>query len=376
MMRKIYWDQNNLKFHIIVWLSFIIYETVILGLFTGSFSYPADYVIHYAHNIALFYFHAHVVLYSTLGRRLIAIWIIPFLVVLEIIVYLLVLFAIDSVAAKFPLIFGMDEVIINKLYLIQYIWRALYFIGFATGYYFLITFLKERARATALERQQFNQIIEQQKIEKELTKAQNAYLRAQINPHFLFNTLNFIYNKTRKTSPIAADAILTLSAMMRYAVETSEDKGYIFIEEEIEQIHNLIHLHKLRQNQQVYFEIQAEHDVRKLSIIPLILITLVENIFKHGNLSLQNHIASIKIYIHEAALHIETDNLINAIHNASGLSKGLENIEKRLYHTYHEDASFQYATTSNNHFKTYIKIKLERLNGSISPLKISEGIGK
>lgn len=375
-MKTLYREQSNLKFHVIVWLTFIIYETVILGLFTGSFSYLGDYVIHYVHSIALFYFHAHVVLYWTLGRRFIAVWAIPFLVILEIVLYLLVLFVIDSIAAKFPLIFGMEEIVINKPYILQYIWRALYFIGFATGYYFLITFLKERARASALEKQQLNQIIEQQKMEKELSKAQNAYLRAQINPHFLFNTLNFIYNKTRKTAPVAADAILTLSAMMRYAVETSEEKGLIFIGEEVEQVHNLIHLHKLRQNQQIYFKVQVEDNTLKLNIIPLILITLAENIFKHGNLSLANHPAFIKIYVAKNILNVETDNLINAIHNASGLNKGLENIEKRLYNTYLNAASFHYTTTPHSHFSTHVKIKLEALNVFGLSVGVFEGIGK
>jgi len=376
MMKTLYQRPGNLKFHLITWFSFILYETIILGLFMGKFLYLGDYIIHYAHSIALFYFHTHVVLYVTLRKRLIPVWTIPFVVLLEIVLYLLVLFVLDSIAARFPSIFGMGEVVIDKSYLLKYIWRALYFIGFSTGYYFLITFLKERERATTLEKQQLNQIIEQQKMEKELAKAQNAYLRAQINPHFLFNTLNFIYNKTRKTAPVAADAILTLSAMMRYAVETNEEKGHILIEEEIEQVYNLIHLHKLRQNQQIYFEVLVQQGVQKLSIIPLILITLAENIFKHGNLSLKNHPAFIKVYIFENTLYIETDNLINSIHNTSGLSKGLENIEKRLHTTYSTAAQFFYTTAGHNHFKTQVIIKLEALSVFALPADISENIDK
>jgi two-component system, LytTR family, sensor kinase len=363
------------KVHIIAWLCFITYETVLVGLISERFAKVGSYVIHYILNIALFYFHAHFVLSRILKNRIV-ILAMPIGIALEIILYCIVLYIVDNTAANFYEIFGVDRVIIDHSFVLKVTWRSLYLIGFSTGYYFLMTFLKEKERTMALEKQQLTQVIHQQKMEKELTKAQNAYLRAQINPHFLFNTLNFIYNKTRKTSPVAADAILTLSAMMRYAVETNEDKGYILIEEEIEQIHNLIHLHKLRQNHQIYFEIQVQDNIRKLSIIPLVLITLVENIFKHGNLSLMSHSASIKIYTTGIFLHIETDNLINAIHNASGLSKGLENIEKRLYHTYREAASFQYTTTAHNHFKTYIKIKLELLNSTVSPLKVSEGTGR
>lgn len=363
------------KIHIVVWLSFIIYETTVLGLVSGKFFKLGSYIIHYSLNISLFYFHAHVVLRYILKRKIVFL-LLPFGVALEVILYSIVYYLLENIAANFPEIFGIDPIDLDWSFIIKITWRSLYFIGFSTGYYFLITLLEEKERITILEKLQLNQVIQQQKMEKDLTKAQNAYLRAQINPHFLFNTLNFIYNKTRKTAPVAADAILTLAAMMRYAVETSEEKGYIHIEEELEQIHNLIHLHKLRQNHQIYFEIEVQNETLKLHIIPLILITLAENIFKHGNLSLTNHTALIRIYTAEDSLHIETDNLINAIHNTSGLSKGLENIEKRLYNTYSNAASFFYQTTSQNHFKTYVKIKLNSLNDFSVPLNISVGTGK
>src|SRR5690606_15717437 len=185
-------------------------------------------------------FHAHCVLPRILKTRF-AVLTLPIGIVVEVVAYCLIYYIIADTAANFPKLFGIERVRLEQASLIKITWRGLYFIGFSTGYYFLINLLKERERTATLEKQQLHQIIAQQKMEKELTNAQNAYLRAQINPHFLFNTLNFIYNKTRKSAPVAADAILTLSAMMRYAVESSEEKGYIAIEEEIEQVHNLIH---------------------------------------------------------------------------------------------------------------------------------------
>lgn len=363
------------KIHIIVWISFITYETIVVGLVSGQFVKLGSYIIHYSLNILLFYFHAHVVLRFILKSKGVFL-LLPIGIALEVLLYSMIYFIVENIAANFPEIFGIEPISLDKLLMIKITWRSLYFIGFSTGYYFLITLLAEKERIAILERAQLTQVIQKQKMEKDLTKAQNAFLRAQINPHFLFNTLNFIYNKTRKTAPIAADAILTLSAMMRYAVETSEEKGYIPIGEEVEQIHNLIHLHKLRQNHQIYFELQVQDNTLKLNIIPLVLITLVENIFKHGNLSLINHPAFIRIYIVESTLHIETENLINAIHNSSGLNKGLENIAKRLYNTYGEAADFLYKTTVHNHFKTYIRIKQKALNAYTLPLNISEDTDK
>jgi len=344
--------------HFIAWFLFIFYELTIVGTTYRELGKFGDYFIHYAYNIAFFYFHAYLTLPYVSNSKGPKYLIFMITIVTEIFLYIIVIFVIDNLSAEFQEFTGIGHVSFDRSFIFKSSWRALYFIGFSTGYYFLITFLKERERTIALEKQRLHQIIERQKMEQELGNAQNAYLRAQINPHFLFNTLNFIYNKSRKSAPIAADAILTLSAMMRYAVESSEEKGYIIIEEEIEQVHHLIHLHKLRQNQQLYFNIEVQEEVRNLRIIPLVLITLTENIFKHGNLSLAHHPAVLKIYIDNDTLFIETDNLINAIHNPNGLSKGLENIQRRLTHNYGEHAHFVYTTDAKNHFKTQVQIKL------------------
>lgn len=363
------------RIHIIVWLSFITYETIVVGLVSGGFSKLGTYVIHYSLNVLLFYFHAHFVLRYILKSKVVFL-LLPLGIAIEVMAYTFLYYLLENTAANFPAIFGIDPIVLDRSLIIKITWRSLYFIGFSTGYYFLITLLAEKERIAILEKLQLTQVIQQQKMERDLTKAQNAYLRAQINPHFLFNTLNFIYNKTRKTAPVAADAILTLAAMMRYAVETSEEKGHIHIGEEVEQVHNLIHLHKLRQNHQIYFDVQVQDDTLKLNIIPLILITLVENIFKHGNLSLIHHPAFIKIYTSEDVLHIETDNLINTIHNASGLNKGLENIEKRLNNIYFEGASFVYETTVHNHFKAHVMIKVKALSFLTLPPDTSENVDK
>lgn len=363
------------RIHLLAWAFFITYEVLVAGVISEKFGKIGAYVIHYFFNIQLFYFHAHILLDYVLKKKYLT-WALPLFVGLELFAYVVIIYGLDYIAADFPNISGIVKTPFDKMYISRATWRALYFMGFSTGYYFLVTFLKEKERTVALEKQRLHQIIEQQKMEQELGKAQNAYLRAQINPHFLFNTLNFIYNKTRKTAPVAADAILTLSAMMRYAVESSEDKGYILIEEEIEQVHNLIHLHRLRQNQQIFFDIEVHNQTRQLRVIPLILITLTENIFKHGNLSLAHHPASLKIYLANDTLFIETDNLINAIHNKSGLSKGLENIEKRLEHSYGNLASFSYTTDARNHFRTEVQIKLEVLSVFGLPLVTSDNTDK
>jgi len=352
---------SKLKTHVIVWASFIAYEILIVKSITDEFPSLMDSFVHYFINICLFYFHAHVLLPYLFRNKKIGFWFLPIGVLIEVVLYIGVVFFVRHGLSFLGLILENVSNWNDKTNIIKAVWRSIYFIGFSTGYYFLITFIKEKEYNVQLERQRLNQIIRQQEIEQELAKAQNAYLRAQINPHFLFNTLNFIYNRSRKTAPVAADAILTLSAMMRYAIDSVGEKGDILIADEIEQVGHLVHLHKLRQNEQIYFDIHANEQVKKIRLIPLVLITLVENIFKHGNLSLSHHPATLEIKMEAGTLHIHTDNLINAIHNNSGFSKGLENIGKRLDHAYGSAASFRYETDARNHFKTYVDVKLVHL---------------
>src|SRR5690606_2249753 len=129
------------RVHIIAWLSFIIYETVVLGLLSGKFGKVGSYAMHYTLNILLFYFHTHIVLKYTLRSRLVVL-VLPIGVALEIILYTILYYITDNIAAKFPTLFGIEPLAINSSVILKIVWRSLYFIGFSTGYYFLVTLLK------------------------------------------------------------------------------------------------------------------------------------------------------------------------------------------------------------------------------------------
>jgi sensor histidine kinase YesM len=103
---------------------------------------------------------------------------------------------------------------------------------------------------------------------------------------------------------------------------------------------------------------------------------MVENIFKHGNLTEKNHGAIVKIYNQDGMLFIETDNLINNQIRPGGNHKGISNTEQRLKYAYGEDIVFSYKATESNHFIVRLGIPADLLMPPVSPLKALPGIDK
>ena len=117
-------------------------------------------------------------------------------------------------------------------------------------------------------------------LENEKLTAELTFLKAQINPHFLFNTLNNLYYLAFTNSPNNTEVIAKLSHMMRYMIYDSNHEK-VFLSKEIEYIESYISLEKLRLNNQIPINFVVEGNVNPVKIVPLILITFLENAFKH-----------------------------------------------------------------------------------------------
>ncbi len=174
--------------------------------------------------------------------------------------------------------------------------------------------------------------VEQEKISAELSS-----LKAQINPHFLFNVLNSIYALAMKRSPEAADMIEKLSSMMRYSMRETQ-KDFILLEDELNHIQNYIDLHKVRLSEKIKLEYSVEGDANTLEIAPMLITPFIENAFKHGVNSEQDSDIRINILIDGEELYLNiTNNKVNTQTTAiekSGL--GIENTKHRLLLTYPE----------------------------------------
>ncbi|WP_354360230.1 histidine kinase [Pedobacter sp. UYP30] len=263
--------------------------------------------------------------------------------------------------AMISLIVVRDPTTINKNFILTNVWRGLYFIGFGTGYFYIKKFAENREVVEELRRKSLLDQIERHSLENSLIQSQNNYLRSQINPHFLFNTLNFIYNDARKKAPVAADAIMNLSEMMRYALKRSEALEVVPITEEIEQIEHLIELHKLRTKNAVNLDFLVEGNLMGVRFPPLVLLTLVENLFKHGNILHPTQPALISLKRQQNILEIKICNVIGPTQQNNDRSHkvGVTNTKTRLENIYKGNCTFNcYINEVKNTYTTEISVDL------------------
>ncbi|UPK72129.1 sensor histidine kinase [Chitinophaga filiformis] len=178
-------------------------------------------------------------------------------------------------------------------------------------------------------------------LEKQRTEAELSALKHQINPHFLFNSLSFIYGKVIKLNKETADSILILANIMRYALGKSDaTDGQVSIMDELEHMKNVVEINQRRHNRQLHIQYEEQIDDQSIRIIPLVLITLVENAFKHGDLHNAAHPLLIKVCtnVNEFSFDIRNKKGKGIKELSNGV--GLQNISQRLSLTYGHRCSF------------------------------------
>ena len=168
-------------------------------------------------------------------------------------------------------------------------------------------------------------------INDEKRNAEVSYLKAQINPHFLFNTLNSLYALTLQKSDEAPNAVLKLSGIMRYVV-TESNHEYVTLDKELNYIKDYIALQKLRLDQNVSLVFKVEGEPFGKAIAPLILIPFIENAFKYGiNPDTESYI-HIDILIENQTLKMSVKNpkAATEVDEALKTEEGLKNTQRRL----------------------------------------------
>jgi len=345
---------ENLKLHVIFWSVFISYEFAVLYSIGGKFSNFPDYAGHYILNIGTFYFNAHIVLPNTVSNNKKSYFIIPLAIIAELILYLvlkLLLYQFYSFCG-----IKISEPIVNIVFfIIGSSWRAVYFIGLSTGYWLALSTIQNWKKIAALENLQLRNELQNQTLEKTLLATENAYLRSQINPHFLLNTLNFLYNSVSKFSEKTAESILLLSDIMRYALTNSDSDGKVKLESEIDHINSFIKLNQARYDDRLSINFLVEGEIDECRIIPLILITLAENVFKYGDLMNENHPAKIIAIVENNSLTFITQNSKRKKTYNPGYGIGIKNIKSRLemYYQYQLDIE-----ENEIEYKSTLKIEL------------------
>lgn len=186
-------------------------------------------------------------------------------------------------------------------------------------------------------------ILEAQKLllEAQISQANFNFLKAQINPHFLHNTLNFLYAKSLPYSSELSEGIITLSDIMRYALSQGNQKdGKALLKDEIEHVHNVIRINQLRYSNQLKVNFEMSGTINGAMIIPFVLITLVENAFKHGDLKNQEYPIDIKLKVEGSRLYFYCRNKKRSGPKQVSTGIGLENIKSRLVLSYGDKYKF------------------------------------
>ncbi len=159
-----------------------------------------------------------------------------------------------------------------------------------------------------------------------------ALLRSQINPHFLFNTLNNIYSLVYKKSDDAPEAVMKMSSIMRYMLYDATTDN-VLLEKEIEYLKSFIELEKLRIKHKDFVELHIHGPVEGRTIAPMLLIPFVENAFKHGSKSVPSPGINIVLSIEPGQIMFDVSNHVrkNATVTKDQVGGiGLTNIRRRL----------------------------------------------
>lgn len=154
------------------------------------------------------------------------------------------------------------------------------------------------------------------------------YLKMQIHPHFLFNTLNTMYGFALKKADETPEMILKLSNLLDYLLY-QVDKPFVSLVDEINHINDYIELEKMRFNDSLIINFKTENIQDDIKIAPMLLLPFIENSFKHGSLINSILKVNIKILYKNNNVFFEIDNS-SKTNETSGKGIGLENIKKRL----------------------------------------------
>jgi len=237
---------------------------------------------------------------------------------------------LSIVSVCFPLSI-VAHLVINNKDLQSLLWSSafLFFISLSVLFSVILTmvfkFVKQWYRDQTSRKE-----LQQIQLQTEL-----KFLKAQINPHFLFNSLNNLYALTLKKSDLAPRVVLMLSDILRYVLYES-NQGQVSILKEIKHIKDYIEIERLRLGNLVRVEIEISDKIADQNIEPMLLLTLVENAFKHSESVLaQNRYIKIVFENLENGFRFLIENSFNPSKKSIEMGGiGLQNIKKRLTLTY------------------------------------------
>lgn len=340
--------------HILCWFIVIL---IILSTFYNKFNYfPVDDFFYYRLflNIVIFYLNYSILVPRLLLNKKIGVYA---FVSLAFIAFFI--FVYQNILPSIPIMSGFDNQhellnLENGRNVIKS--KKLFFLGFIQGIVIFLLFAISLSIKLSIEwykNEKIKNLIKTQKINAEL-----SFLKMQLNPHFLFNTLNSIYSLANKKSDDTTEAIITLSELMRYMIYET-NKEFVTLQNEIDYIKNFISLQNLRlkDSSGVRFNVRGKLDY---NIEPLLLISFIENAFKYGTDYTGKTNINIEIKVEDDILSLKASNYIS-LKEKNNLSSGvgIENIKNRLNILYPNSHTLT-IEESDKLFKVELLLKLKK----------------
>lgn len=314
--------------HSIVWLAILVFF-VLLSSRNGDLHQAIVIFVYFGvFNIAIFYINYLYILPKYLSER--KYWICGINIILLILVSGLVKYGFAYLFKETILLRGEGQISFWQ-YFTGAIFTGIFFVFLSTAFKFSVDwFLNEKVKKN---------------LENEKLVAELAFLKSQINPHFLFNSLNNIYSLAYQKSDRAPEAIMKLSEIMRYMLQESNEP-LVKLAREIRYLENYIELQKLRFKGDAYVDLKVTGDCMDQEIAPLILISFVENAFKHGVASDPQNPINIAITVYDNNLLFKISNKKTSLNKDESSGIGLNNVRRRLDLLY--GGSYELDVTEND----------------------------
>jgi two-component system LytT family sensor kinase len=270
------------------------------------------FLLYPAINIGLFYLNFLVFIPAFLDKKKYSIY--ALVIGITIIIFGLGKYGVGLIFKQYVLV-HMKEAIGFWSYFVSTLITSLIFIFLSIVLKFTIDwFLNERI---------------QRDLENQRLSAELSFLKSQINPHFLFNSLNSIYSLAYQRSETTPEAILKLSEIMRYMLYECNDNKVSLIKE-LQYLQNYIDLQKIRFGKKSYIDFKVTGQIADQQIVPLLLIAFIENAFKHGVANDPLSPIRLLIDVDEKQLHFYAQNKKHNNNRDSMGGIGLNNVKRRL----------------------------------------------
>ncbi len=200
--------------------------------------------------------------------------------------------------------------------------------------------------------------VKKEQLEKQAVQAELYYLKSQINPHFLFNTLNNIHTLVYKQAPAAPEAVVQLASLMRYMIYES-NAPLVPLAREMDYLQDYVALQQLKYKKSPVVDLEIAGPVESCYIAPLLFIHLLENAFKHSPARLEPGDIKVSMHIIEDTLTVIVRNPVgskegNTLEEPGGI--GLQNVRKRLALLYPGQHSLE-TVSSGSTFAVTLKIQ-------------------